>query len=1109
MLKGGFAYRKEQLRLLESSVILFTCAISLSTAKIDLPPGCHVAPATTITCTGRDMQPKPWSVSHDDQAVVRMRQIYIYGTQWTGLPALANFSRLEGATIYYNDRVEGFGTGTFSNLKALRVLRLTSNKIGSIKAGSFVGLSRLQALDLGANRLASVPADLIRGLRSLRYLHLENNVLEDLPEGLLHDATELRHFDVSGNKLIRLRGNLFENNANLVTVYLRSNRFKQIPLDLFSGITSAGKGSIDLRDNQLTFLPDSLFANLRYSRIVLLLSGNRLACDCSNHWAVRRDQSDSFLACWPNGNGTNLRPISVQKGIPAECGCQKDPKCNIATLPARPSEFIALVGRPASFKVDCTLNIEQVGVSVSFLKSLSKGFSLVGRFRRQVLTTSASSQTQFLFSLGRRSGIMFLALGVSENMLDLFLWPQGGTAQGKASVLDDCKQTALGWKRFIVTVQPIGEGGNLEVTIFINGIRCRVNQSVLGEGLEFGQGSEEKQFVVGGSEEDNQSTRNCFEGDIDRLELYNSPLSPAVGGTFEETPQCQPSFSVSSWCLSPTHTLTDDASASFVPSTMRCTKLGARSNAFRCSTDLTETDCQNVVCHNGGSCTDSFGDAKCSCAAGYGGVSCQERQCRNCSLCPAGRTGPRCLDDIDECNEGEFPCKNLATCHNTFGSFYCACIPGFGGKLCETNVNDCRPESCQAGATCLDLLRDFECVCPQGKNGKSCGDVSPTRCQSKCQNEGLCVVTSVGPRCSCLAGFTGKECGQDLDECLLESHDCDSTSTVCRNIIGSYSCLCHQGYEPNTASNTSCSPVCERGCGRQGSGACIAPGRCDCLPGFGGQSCDFSLCTTSCGNGSQCAGYDECVPVFIPEESDSVSTSPVRTTSTLPTSTTVEYDAPTPSIALDRTSSIDIFLNATQAGNVTEGVPTSGGSKREDLYMIVGILAGVMFVLLILALVTYRQRRQMERRREEDYLAAHAAAVMSSYNTSDRATMATMESSLTLGTLSRTDTMATTAPPLSSPEETTSGFQPTLGTTPENTAPPVMQPRKKSCMVLVHPSSETARQGQFSKRSRPENSSSSAQASALPSARQADLSNSSLEWDAHIERPESFEERFI
>ena len=46
--------------------------------------------------------------------------------------------------------------------------------------------------------------------------------------------------------------------------------------------------------------------------------------------------------------------------------------------------------------------------------------------------------------------------------------------------------------------------------------------------------------------------------------------------------------------------------------------------------------------------------------------------------------------------------------------------------------------------------------------------------------------------CGCVTGFNGDFCQFDVDECLLETHNCTGSSQ-CQNLYGTFTCICNEG----------------------------------------------------------------------------------------------------------------------------------------------------------------------------------------------------------------------------------------------------------------------------------------------------------------------------
>lgn len=87
----------------------------------------------------------------------------------------------------------------------------------------------------------------------------------------------------------------------------------------------------------------------------------------------------------------------------------------------------------------------------------------------------------------------------------------------------------------------------------------------------------------------------------------------------------------------------------------------------------------------------------------------------NCS-CPPGYQGKNCRNDIDECRKPG-KCLNGGICMNTHGSFRCECQAGYSGRTCEVPTQPCAPSQCLNGGTCHQTGdHTYECACLPGTN---------------------------------------------------------------------------------------------------------------------------------------------------------------------------------------------------------------------------------------------------------------------------------------------------------------------------------------------------------------------------------------------------------
>ncbi|KAK7166837.1 hypothetical protein R3I93_006571 [Phoxinus phoxinus] len=133
---------------------------------------------------------------------------------------------------------------------------------------------------------------------------------------------------------------------------------------------------------------------------------------------------------------------------------------------------------------------------------------------------------------------------------------------------------------------------------------------------------------------------------------------------------------------------------------------------------------------------------------------CVDGQGKYTCVCKPGWRGQHCDQDINECEDPEFPAGCSQTCHNLPGGFSCSCETGFytHDNIHCHDINECvlYPSVCVEPSQCINALGTFECRCPLGYHYNT----------------------------------TSREC-VDVDEC--EQELCDGE---CVNSVGSFSCHC-------------------------------------------------------------------------------------------------------------------------------------------------------------------------------------------------------------------------------------------------------------------------------------------------------------------------------
>nr|XP_033812528.1 nephronectin isoform X3 [Geotrypetes seraphini] len=194
--------------------------------------------------------------------------------------------------------------------------------------------------------------------------------------------------------------------------------------------------------------------------------------------------------------------------------------------------------------------------------------------------------------------------------------------------------------------------------------------------------------------------------------------------------------------------------------------------------------------------------------------SCKHGECvgPNKCKCNPGYTGKTCNQDLNECGLKPRPCKHR--CMNTHGSYKCYCLNGYmlmpDGSC--SNARTCSMANCQYG--CDVVKGEIHCRCPSpglqlAPDGRTCVDVDECATgRVVCPRFRKCINTFGSYICKCHKGFDlmyigGKYQCYDIDECSVGRYPCNSFAQ-CYNTQGSYKCKCKEGYRGN---GIECTPI--------------------------------------------------------------------------------------------------------------------------------------------------------------------------------------------------------------------------------------------------------------------------------------------------------------
>uniref|UniRef100_A0A8C2LVX5 Nephronectin n=1 Tax=Cricetulus griseus TaxID=10029 RepID=A0A8C2LVX5_CRIGR len=128
----------------------------------------------------------------------------------------------------------------------------------------------------------------------------------------------------------------------------------------------------------------------------------------------------------------------------------------------------------------------------------------------------------------------------------------------------------------------------------------------------------------------------------------------------------------------------------------------------------------------------------------------------------------------------------------------CKCHPGFAGKTCNQDLNECglKPRPCKH--RCMNTFGSYKCYCLNGYMLMPDGSCSSALSCSMANCQYGCDVVKGQIRCQCPSpglqlAPDGRTC-VDIDECATGRVSCPRFRQ-CVNTFGSYICKCHTGFD--------------------------------------------------------------------------------------------------------------------------------------------------------------------------------------------------------------------------------------------------------------------------------------------------------------------------
>jgi Leucine-rich repeat (LRR) protein len=181
------------------------------------------------------------------------------------------------SSVYFrNNRLNSLSSGVFSNLSSLLFLYLGSNLIPSLDSGVFQNLSSLNYLELSSNRISKIDSNAFANVPNLTSLLLDGNAITAVPVTAMSQLRKLSTVNLNDNSLNSIPDAAFMGLTNLNRLYLSDNYILNFGQTAFAGCSLKKLAFLDLSESQISTIPVGLFEGGLDSLANLNLSTNLL-----------------------------------------------------------------------------------------------------------------------------------------------------------------------------------------------------------------------------------------------------------------------------------------------------------------------------------------------------------------------------------------------------------------------------------------------------------------------------------------------------------------------------------------------------------------------------------------------------------------------------------------------------------------------------------------------------------------------------------------------------------------------------------------------------------------------------------------------------------------